>query len=189
MLKKYLSPLVLIVIVFALATTLHSCSKLASALSYSIPLQSGSITIVIPPTSDTSSEISSATVTNSIKIDSIIKANTGGVLSTSNITSAKVSSCSLSITSGADSANNFANFESISSSFSSTSNTTAYTISMSNPDSYNTSLSIPVDTTTNIASYISGTSFSYSVSGKLRRATTDTIKCTVQFAFVIKVNG
>ena len=191
MIKKYLSYSIAAACAFTLVCTLQSCTKLASLLNYDLMLNTGSVKVVIPPYSDTSSMITLGSGTNSYNVDSFIKANTAGVLGVSNIKSVKLSSCTLTIeTRHATSTNNFANIKSCTASFYSNSNTTPYSISLANiPDSSSTYLSLPVDSTKDLSGYISGTTFTYSLAGKLRRATTDTIICTVKFAFNVNVKG
>ena len=190
MIKKYLKPSIAIVCTFATLLTIQSCNKLASALQYNFAMNTGSVTVVIPAISDTGTQLTLGTASNTYNVDSVIKANSASTLGISNITSIKLTSCVVTITSGYSTANNFANFESCNASFSSTSNTTPYVISIpSNPDVNATSISIPVDPTAELKSYISGTTFNYSLGGKLRRATTAPITCTVQFTFAVNVQG
>src|SRR5271156_1441866 len=189
MIKKYLSGSITIAVTFALLS-LQSCGKLASSLVFNnLKLQPGSVTFTIPPTPSLDSTILGS-ATNSYNVDSFIKANTASTLGISNITSVKLSSCVITITSGADSTNNFANFSSCVASFYSNNNTTPYSISIpSNPDAYSTTLTMPVDTTAELKSYLSGNTFNYSVSGKLRRATTQTLTCTISYSFTMNVQG
>ena len=84
---------------------------------------------------------------------------------------------------------NFANLSSCSASFS-TNNENPYEISVSNnPDVYATSLTLPVDTSVQLKSYINGNDFNYSLGGQLRRASKDTLQCTIQFTYSINVQG
>jgi len=169
-------------------TSIQSCSKIASTLQYDIPLQSGSVTIVIPPSADTSGT-TMGSASNNINVDSVIKAGTANVLGVSNITSVKLTSCTLTLSNGT-SANNFANFKSCYGSVSSNSNSTPYLISIANnPDVTSNSLTLPVDANAELKSYLTGTTFSYAAGGVLRRATTDSLTCVVNFTFNIHVKG
>lgn len=165
---------------------LASCTKLADNLQYNLDMQTAEVDVLIPSSSDTTANIS-GTESNSYNIDSFIRANTGAALGISNISSAKMKSCVLTLT-NANSANNFQNFKSCFGSFYTSSNTSPYMVSIANnPDSYNTILSLPVDTTTELKSYLTATNFTYRLGGKLRRATTDTLHCKAKFVFHIVV--
>lgn len=167
---------------------MQSCSKVAKLLQYDIPLQSGSITITIPPTAVTSGT-ASGTGTNYINIDSVIKANTGNVLGISNITSVKLKSATM-VLQNPDTANNFQNFSSCYASFTSNSASAPYQVSIANnPNTYASTLTLPVDTTVNLKSYITGYQFTYTAGGAIRTATTDSLKCTINFTFSIHVQG
>ena len=168
--------------------TLQSCSKVAKLLQYDIPLQSGSVTITIPATSDTSAAIFGSGA-NSINVDSVIKANTGNVLGVSNITSVKLTSATLTLQNSTDS-NNFANFKSCYGSVSSNSNTTPYVLNIANnPDVTSNTLNLPVDANAELKGYLSGTQFNYAAGGVLRRPTTISLTCTIQFNFTMHVQG
>ena len=172
----------------ATVATLQSCSKVAKLLQYDIALQSGSVLVVIPPTSDTSATIA-GTGTNSINVDSVIKAGTGNALGVSNITSVKITSVTLNLQNGTT-ANNFANFKSCYAQVSSNSNTTPYAINIANnPDQTSNTLTLPVDPNAELKGYLTGTQFNYAAGGILRRATTDTLKCVISFQFNVHVQG
>lgn len=169
-------------------STLQSCDKVASLLQYDLAMQTASAEVVIPPTTDTVGS-SSGSQTVYYNIDSFIKANTGNVLGLNNITSAKIQSCTITLE-NPTSANNFANFRSAYGSVYSNSNTTPYTLSItSNPDTYSDVLTMPLDTSVNLKPYLTGNQITYSMGGSLRRATTDSIHCRVEFKFKIHVQG
>jgi hypothetical protein len=169
--------------------TMQSCSKVAEKLHYDLPLQSGSIEVVVPPAYNTDSTYDMGSGTNNINIDSFIKANTSNMLGVSNITSVKITSVKLTLLSGTT-ANNFANFQSCYSSFYSNSNTTPFVTTIpSNPDATSYSLDLPVDATAELKSYMTGSTYHYSVGGKLRRPVTDSVRCKIEFQFNITVNG
>jgi len=190
MIKKYLSISITIAVTFALLS-LQSCGKLASLLTFNnLKLQPGSVTVTIPATSDTAAVLTLGSATNNYNVDSFIKATTGSTLGISNITSVKLSSCTITITSGENTTNNFANFSSCDASFYSNNDNTPYEISIpSNPDVYSTTLTMPVDTTVELKNYLSGSTFTYSLSGKLRRATTVPLTCTISYSFTMNVQG
>ncbi len=169
------------------AATFQSCNKLASLVQYDLPMQTASAEVVLPPSTDTVGSASGSQVVN-YNIDSFIKANTANVLGISNITSAKITSCKITIENPTV-VNNFANFRTATGSVFSNSNATPYTISVNNGDTYATVLNLPVDSTAELKSYLTGSQFTYSAGGSLRRATTDSIRCKVEFAFKIHVQG
>ena len=185
---RILAPVVAVAAIIGVSS-LQSCTKLAKNLQYDLNLQTASVQVTIPVTSDTS-VTAGATQTNYYNVDSFIKANTANVLGLANITSAKIKSCTITLDSGYSADNNFANFRSCSASVYSSSNATPYLLSVANnPDTYATTLSLPVDTTTDLKSYLTGSNFTYNVAGHLRRPTTQVIKATVQFAFTVHVQG
>lgn len=166
---------------------LQSCSKIASLVQYDLTLQTASTEIVLPPSSDT---VGAATGSQEVhyNVDSFIKANTANVLGIANITSAKLTSCKLTLL-NPTTANNFANFRSASGSFYSNTNTTPYSLSLSNPDTYGTVLDMPVDPNVELKGYLNGTNFTYTVGGSLRRATTDSIRVKIDVQYSVHVQG
>lgn len=168
-------------------STMQSCDKIANLVQYDLAMQTASAEVVLPPSSDT---VGSASGSETVyyNIDSFIRANTANVLGLSNITSAKITSCKITILDPTPT-KNFANFRSASGSVYSNSNTTPYSISANHDDVYGDVFELPVDTTTNLKSYLTGTNFTYTVGGSLRRATTDSVHCKVEFKFKIHVEG
>ncbi len=170
------------------SASFQSCSKIAQVLQYDIPLQTGSVTIVIPPTT-AATGVASGSATSSINIDSVIKANTSNQLGISNITSVKLTSATM-VLQNPDSANNFQNFSSCTASFYTNSNTTPFPVTISNnPNVYANTLPLPIDGTTELKSYISGNQFTYSAGGSLRASTTVSLTCVISFTFNIHVKG
>jgi hypothetical protein len=167
----------------------NSCSKLKSLLQFDLNMQTASFQISIPPAT-TSDSIPATTVTILFNVDSFVKAGTSNQLDISNLTVAKINSCILTL-SNPDSANNFANLQTTTLQFYTDSMSTPYTIGNinNNPDKYSTSLTMPVDTSANLSTYLHATKFVYSIAGKLRRSTTDTLKCSVQTTFTLHVQG
>lgn len=168
-------------------TSLSSCDKLAGLVQYNLALQTASAEVVLPPSTDTVGSASGSQIVY-YNIDSFIKASTNNVLGMNNIESAKIQSCTITIE-NPTTANNFANFRNASGSVYSNSNTTPFTMSVSNDDVYKTVLNLPVDTSVNLKSYMTGNQFTYTVGGTLRRATTDSLHCKVEFKFKVHVQG
>ncbi len=169
------------------AAYLQSCNKIASLVQYDLSMQTASTEIVLPPSALTVGSASGSQVVN-YNIDSFIKANTANVLGINNITSAKLTSCKLTLL-NATTTNNFANFSAASGSFYSNTNTTPYSLSLTNPDTYSTVLDMPVDPNVELKGYLTGSNFTYTVGGTLRRATTDSIRCKIEVTYSVHVQG
>jgi hypothetical protein len=173
--------------IFGSLSLLSSCTKLGQNLRFSLPMQTGSVNITIPPTSATGT-VTFGPSSSVFNVDSFIKANTANQLGIANISSVKLTSCTITIT-NPTTENNFANFQSCAASFSSNTDSNPYTINIAdNPDTYAATLSLPADTSVQLSGYL-GNQFNYSVSGSLRRPITDTVKCTINYAFNIIVQG
>ncbi len=168
---------------------LNSCSKLAKNLQYNLEMQTASVDVVIPPYSDSNVAVS-GTQTNYYNIDSFIKKNTGDVLGVSNISSATIKSCVLTLA-NPTSSRNFANFKSCNASFYTNGNTTPFTVNIpNNPDVYSEQLSLPVDSTAELKGYITnGNQFTYTLGGSIRRPLNDSLHCHMVITFKVHVQG
>jgi hypothetical protein len=181
----------LLAIAAVLILAVQSCDKIvADNLKFDLSMQTGSVDITIPPISDTTSNVTLGTVISSYNFDSAIKAGTSNKLGVSNIGSAKMVSCKLTLLNHNDS-NNFANFQNTNVNFFTNSNTTPFVAATvtNNPDVYADTLNVPVDATTELKSYLTGTQLTYSLMGKMRRKTTDTIVCRVQLTMNVQVHS
>ena len=171
---------------------LQSCNKLKDA----IPAQDISYTstadLVIAPISDTTSQVAIGQIAVSYNLDSMISAQTSGKLGFSNIQSVKITGISLAL-SDADAADNFANFTYVGAAFYSDANSTPYTIAHvdNNPDNYSASLSPAVASADqDVKNYFSANMmFHYQLTGKLRRATTNTLHCHAVITYTINVKA
>jgi hypothetical protein len=171
-----------------LTFALQSCSKLAQIMNYDLAMQSSSVTVSIPPESVKGITETFGTGTANYNVDSFIRASTLGTLGIANIASVKLLSCVLTLQ-NATPGNNFDNLASVSASFT-TGDVAPYEIGITdNPAIYSTTLTIPVDSTAELKSYLTGSQFTYTLKGMLRKAVTDTMKCTIQFTYSIKVQG
>jgi hypothetical protein len=184
--RKNSAKIALAITTMSIMLTALACSKIANLLTFNLSMQTESFNITIPVTTDTGSM--SVSATTSYNVDSFIKASTAGQLGASNIKSVKLSSVVLTLN-NANAGNNFQNFSAVDLAFSSNANSNPYTISVaSNPDNYSSALSIPIDSTVDLSTYL-GNEFSYSVSGKLRKATTQELNCAVTVTFSLTVKG
>jgi hypothetical protein len=174
---------------------ISSCSKIASVLSKTLTFTTPAQSFTIPPVSDSAVLLTTfyplPAVNGSFNynLDSFIKANTGGVLGINNIASVRINNCTFNC-SNAISTANFQDFQTVTFSFTSTSNTTPFTLTVNQPDVFASSMVLtPTDTSTEMKSYLSGSSFNYGISGQMRRGTSDSMQCNVTFTFTINVHG
>jgi len=187
MLKRNISLYSLLALFCIGLISLQSCTKLAKNLQYDLDLNMAPVQFTLPAT-DAGNNLS-VSETSYYNVDSFIKANTANVLGINNISSAHIISCVITLD-GADTANNFANFQSFSGSIYSNNNTTPFSLSIpSNLDQYATTLTVPVDSTTDLQSYLHGTTFTYTASGALRRNTTHNLTCNMQLTYKVHVQG
>ena len=174
---------------------ISSCSKIASVLSKTLTFTTPAQTFTIPPVSDSAvvaaSFFPAPTVTGSFSynLDSFIKANTGGVLGVNNIGSVRINNCTFNCTNAIPTAN-FQDFQTVTFSFTSTSNSSPLNLTVNQPDVFSSSMILtPSDTSTEMKSYLSGSSFTYGLSGQMRHGVSDSMKCNVTFTFTINVHG
>jgi hypothetical protein len=181
-----------IVITIAFIFGFCGCSKLAQNLNQTFTLQTPAQTFTIPPIPNIVASLDTMPTVQgsfSYNIDSFIKANTGNVLSISNLNMVKISSCVLSL-SDATPASNFQDFQYATIAFHSAANSTPFVLSANPPDVYASILTLtPTDTTGNLKTYMTGNSFNFSMTGAMRRGTADTLHCSVVFTFSINVQG
>ncbi len=169
-------------------SVLQSCNKLSKLVQYDLEMQTADVEVVIPPVADTNATYA-GTQTNYYNVDSFIKANTNNILGLSNITSAKITSCVVTMQSP-PAGISFGNFKSVNASFFTNGNTTPFVVAIANnPDVNTTTLNIPVDSNADLRPYFNGNNYTYAMSGSLRRAITDTVKCKVQLKYKIHVEG
>ena len=118
----------------------------------------------------------------------ISSGNSSGVsLSASNVKSATVSSVSVDITSGSNTANSFANFSDGGVALYSNVAPTQVSVAqvMNNPDVNSVHLEIPVTGTSDISSYLKGSVITYLYGYSLRRATTATLHAVMHVKYAI----
>ena len=179
---------VLFAVIFSFGT--QSCTKLGNNLHFTLKLQPPALSITIPPIPvvDSTNAIRGSTPYY-FNVDSFIKAGTGNLLSINNITNVKITACNFNFT-NATTPNNWANFQNVNIAFHSDANTSDFLINSGTiPDIFQSTLALPVDTTADLSSYFKGNNFNYSIGGKMRRITTDTLKCNIQLSFSVTVNG
>jgi len=187
---KYTLPKIAIACTLLATISLQSCDKVKDAVKTpDVTFTGASTDVVIPITTNTTSQASMATNSISYNIDSMIKAQTGGVVSYSSIKSVKITKMVLTL-SDADAANNFANFEYAAGTFNTDATTAGpYTVASisNNPDVTSSTLDLPItDKDKDVKQYFkSNVVFTYAVIGKLRRATTKELHCHVDVTYTI----
>lgn len=90
--------------------TLSSCDKLKDKLFEAFLTQSADVNLTIPIVSTTAQEGKSESLPIYLNLDSIIKANTGGLFSINSVSTIKIETAEMFFT-NADQGNNFANLE------------------------------------------------------------------------------
>jgi len=172
-------------IIFLVAgLTFVSCKKLISKLFPSFDT-SVSIQIAVPAIPfPISGSVGLQTIY--YNLDSTIKANTGGVYGSADVSSITLKSIIVNLQNG-DAANNFANFETLRIDLSSNSNSTPVAIASANiPDVASYSLSMEVSNSLNILSYFQGNQLTYNIFGKLRRATSHELHGVATITVTVK---
>jgi hypothetical protein len=170
-----------------------SCSKIAALIrAQAISFTATDLSFNVPVITSTTANTSIGSGTFTYNIDSLIRAQTVNQFGLANIDTVTLTSCTLTIQ-NPDADNNFANFESASGSFSTSADANVANMGSitNNPDTYAATLSVPVNSGVNLKSYVSPsglTSFSYSVMGQARRATTKPLTVTMHVTYNIHVS-
>jgi hypothetical protein len=165
---------------------LASCEKIKDLAQINVGAQSQNVafTISIVPGAGEQNLAAEAVQLN---IDSLIKAQNSSV-GVNNIKSARVTGVRIEIL-DADSVNNFAVVEACKVMLSSDTKPEKVTIAElnGNPDEYKTSIDIPLNGDVDLADYMKGNSFSYTLWAKTRRGTTKEVHCTATISYDLKV--
>ncbi len=163
-----------------------SCDKIKDMVKINVGVQSQNGEFKIDPIPGAGeNELGAADVY--LNIDSIIKTENSSV-GVGNIKSAKVTEVTLEIL-NPSAENNFAVVENAKVSLASDTKPEVVTIAeiTGNPDEYKTSMNIPLTGSVDLADYMSGSTFTYKLSAKTRRGTTEVINCkaTVKYELVV----
>ncbi|MCW3124105.1 MAG: hypothetical protein JWQ38_3597 [Flavipsychrobacter sp.] len=187
---RYTFPKIAVALSLLATISLQSCDKVKNAVKTpDITFTGANTDVVIPITTNTTAQGSVATGTVSYNIDSMIKAQSGGVVSYSSIKSVKINKMVLTLN-DADADNNFANFQYAGATFNTDATTAGpYTVAYieNNPNTYASSLDLNiVDKEKDLKQYFkSNVVFTYAVIGKLRTATTKELHCHVEVTYTI----
>lgn len=174
-------PLIILTSFFFFGAALLSCKKIVSAIFKGTDINVPSVQITIPVIlAVTSNEISLGSFSQQINVDSLVRANTGGVFGINVVSSIKLKEASLSIT-NADALNNLSNFESVRVTLqSNVNNSPVEIISIIFPDSFASSYSYVPASSTELLPYLKGTTITYNIFGKVRRITSKPLNLVVQ---------
>jgi hypothetical protein len=172
----------------ALVTTtiiFSSCDKLKDKLFEAFLTQAADVNFTIPVVSSTTQEGKIETLPIYMNVDSIIRANTGGLFNINSVNTVEIQTADLTIN-NPDAANNFANFE--------------YGILLFNTynpkiqdwnrvlgvarddikDTYAATMSLNLVPDINLKDHLIGTKAVYFYSFKARRVTTKPLNCTLR---------
>ncbi len=163
---------------------LASCDKIKDAVKIDLGVTSSDITFTIPVL-EQSGEATLATDQVYLNIDSIIKTYDEN-LSASNIKSAVIESCTITLI-GGDSVDNLSVLESCKVQFSSDSKQETIIVAElpNNPDVESYTLEIPVNSNLDLAPYFKSKNFSYKLTGVSRRATSQKLECKATVSYHI----
>ncbi len=176
-----------------LTTTIifSSCDKLKDKLFEAFLTQAADVSLTIPVVNSTTQEGKVETLSFYINVDSIIKANTGGLFSLNSVSTVEIETADMTIN-NADAANNFANFE--------------YGILLFNTwnpqtqdwnrvlgvarddikDSFAANMSLNLVQDVNLKDHMIGTKAVYFYTYKARRITNKALNCTLRVKFKIE---
>jgi hypothetical protein len=170
----------------ALLITFSSCKKIKEATQRDIQITPTAITFTIPIITSTAAGTSFGTYNESLDLDALIKTY-ASEFGEDNVKNIKISSVTLELL-NQDADNNVQNFESINVALQTGSGApVTIAAAASIPNTSAPSITVPVSGTTDLKSYLGATSFSYAVTGKLRKATTKVLnaKLTAQYTATV----
>lgn len=167
-----------------------SCDKLkdevAKVLNFDLTFRTAQTTFTVPQQTNVGTY--TQTKSETFDFNQFVKDNTDNQLSIDNVRSAKIKSCKLTLN-DAVAESNFQNFSKASITLKATGQPDVVMEIADNPDTYATELSLPVDAARDMVPYLKATTFTYVVSGTLRRATTKELTMKVQFEFDVNVGS
>lgn len=171
---------------FALLIAFSSCKKIKEATQRDVDVTPTAVTFTIPIIASTAAGTTFGEYNESLDLNALIKAN-ASEFGEDNIKNIKITAVTLDLTDSNDD-NNIQNFESIDVKLQ-TGSGTPITIAAqtSIPNTKAQSLTVPVSGTTDLKSYLGAASFKYSLTGKLRKATTKTLQAKLTAKYTFKV--
>lgn len=181
-------PLLLLLMISS-AFMVTSCKKLKEATEQNVSITPNSVEFNIDPIATTNTVTTIGTINVDIDLNALVKQYAAG-FGVNNIKSIKIKSFKIDLVNGSDASNNLANLESLSGEISATGKSSQAIVNLnSNPDVQATSITIPSSGDIELKDFVAGTSVKYTLKGKLRRATTKTLraKITAEYAFVFSL--
>ena len=176
------------IIVFLLFLTgFTACKKIVAAVfggtDITVPTAQFTIPVLFVVTPN---EQSFGSYSQQINLDSLVKANTGGVFGINVVSSIKVKQVNLLLT-NPDALNNLSNFETVRVTLTSdTRNTPVELFAASFPDTNISTYNFVPTNSTDLLPYLRGTSITYNIYGKNRRITTKPL--TLQVTVTLRAN-
>lgn len=165
---------------------ISSCDKIKDAIFQAFMTNSAALEFTIDVVTNTDAVGDIGSMSTTLNIDSIIKAESNNEFNINSITSINLEECKITVL-NPDSTNNCANFEKGNLYLLTNANPTPIQIcSGINPDEYSETWILPADKTINLKSYLTGTQLSYNLTAKARRVTTKKLDCKMEIKF--KVN-
>lgn len=182
--KVFAAILVVTVLVVAVAGCSKDKDKIFPGIAIDLADVAGSVPAVpfaLP------FEVPIDTVAQHFNLDSLVKANTNGDFSATDVKSVLIKNVTFNVT-NADSANNVANFEMIRVKFYSSSKSDVIELAQLNfPDQYATSYTYtPGENTPQLRPYLDGDTLYYIISGKNRRATSKALDVALKATVLAK---
>ena len=173
---KYISFLVIILFLVGFS----SCKKIVGAIFEGTDVEAPPINITIPViVALTPDEMPLGTYSQSINLDSMVRAKTAGIFGANVVSSVKVKKVTITLT-NADQLNNISNFQSARVTLQSNSNNTPVQIfSVFFEDTNSSTHTFTANDGPELLSYLSGNSISYTLYGKIRRITTKPLQMQV----------
>lgn len=173
---KYISFLVIILFLVGFS----SCKKIVGAIFQGTDVDAPAVNITIPAVIALSpDEVTLGTYTQSINLDSMVRAKTGGVFGANVVSSVKVKDVTITLA-NADQFNNISNFKTARVTLqSNTNNTPVQLFSVLLDDTYASTYTFTADNSPELISYLKGSTISYTLYGSIRRITNKPLQMQV----------
>lgn len=182
--KKLLIPGLCCFLIFAGTV---SCKKIVSTVFNGTDVAIAPIEITIPPIfSAGNADFTFGNVTQSMNLDSLVRANTKGIFGANVVSSIKLKHVTLQIT-NADALNNLANFRTAGVGLqSNTENTPVNLFTVTLPDTYAGDYSFSPSGSPELLPYLKGNTLSFEVFGNARRTTSKSLN--LRILITLRVN-
>ena len=167
------------IIVLMLIVSIFSCKKIIASIFSGLEFNLPNMSVNIPAVPIvTAGEVQFGTITQNINLDSVVKANTGNSFGADVVKAVSIKSITITIP-NADDLNNLSNFQSARISLTSNSNSTSIDIANINfPDTNASTFVYTPASSTELVTYLKGSSLTYTLYGRNRRITTKTLTFT-----------